>query len=616
VSWSEILYETFESGAPGWQAVGVPVPAITTYRAVAGSRSAYMTGGGVAPPGPYPNNSSSQLHSPLLNLAGFEEVYVDLWFFARYEDPQPPDFFDYALVFLVQGTSSYLLEPLIVPYTGDLAADPTSFNGWRHMVARVPPSWRLNGVKVVVQFTSDVSIGAEGVYVDEVWVGGTPDVDSELIGNDSYSARQYELKNAGQIANFGDDTNDLNAPEAWAAQAVSPGVVLAIIDDGVEAHGDLNLVTGYDATTGGIGGGPTSVDAAHGQACAGNAGAIRNNAAGVAGTAPGVKIMPVNGGATEGTLANGINLAVVGGAHVLSNSWGWVGAPNATIQAAIVNALNAGRTVLFAAGNGPDRPPYTYETAFPCNLTASTSLVCVGASSPADEHKGAASADGIFTWGSSYVGAGPDVVAPGPWSYTTDRPGNLGYNPPPAGVPATGIDLSYTHDFGGTSSATPKVAGVAALILSANSTLSGAQVKAILQATAKDIATAGVDDRTGAGRVDALAAVNAARPNLSIADGSAVEGGTGTSTPLSLTVTLSAPSAGVIVNYATVDGSAVANSDYLPVSGTLNIPAGASSRPGGRRGLLRRARQRHGRGRRGRHGDGHHPQRRLRRLHH
>jgi subtilisin family serine protease len=131
--------------------------------------------------------------------------------------------------------------------------------------------------------------------------------------------------------------------------------------------------------------------------------------------------MPVYLGGTFAEIAQAIDVAVAGGAHVLSNSWGWVGAPSPAIASAIRRALDAGVAVLFAAGNGPDRPPFTYDTAFPCNLTATTDLICVGASSPTDEHKGSASSDGSTWWGSSYIGSGPDVVAPSPWSYTTDR---------------------------------------------------------------------------------------------------------------------------------------------------------------------------------------------------
>lgn len=147
-------------------------------------------------------------------------------------------------------------------------------------------------------------------------------------------------------------------------------------------------------------------------------------------------------------MALGIDLAVQHGARVLSNSWGWVAAPSAVIEDAVRDALAANRVVVFATGNGPDRSPYSYDVAFPALLTATTDVIAVGASTLTDEYKGAAGSDGLFSWGSSYVGPGPDVVAPGSWSYTTDRRGVLGYN---AGPADTGIDADYTHDFGGTS---------------------------------------------------------------------------------------------------------------------------------------------------------------------
>jgi subtilisin family serine protease len=207
-------------------------------------------------------------------------------------------------------------------------------------------------------------------------------------------------------------------------------------------------------------------------------------------------------------ISKAIRHAVGKGATVVTNSWGWQGAPSSEIESAVRDALSRGVTVLFAAGNGPDRSPFTYETAFPCNLTASSAVICVGASSPTDEYKGAASSDGQFSWGSSYVGSGPDVVAPGGWSYSTDRLGAQGYNDGSRIDPLDATTADYTPDFGGTSSATPKVAGVVALMLSSNPELSPSQIKAILRATAKAIDTPGFDDRTGAGRVDAVRAVN------------------------------------------------------------------------------------------------------------
>jgi subtilisin family serine protease len=87
--------------------------------------------------------------------------------------------------------------------------------------------------------------------------------------------------------------------------------------------------------------------------------------------------------------------------------------------------------------------------------------------------------------------------------------------------PGTGQALGYTDgdyesDFGGTSSACPLVAGVAALVLSVNPALTAAQVKALLQRTARRIGPKSAYDASGHsvhfghGCVDARAAVAAA----------------------------------------------------------------------------------------------------------
>lgn len=513
--WTTLLTDGFEAGTVfnGGHANGATAadPAIVTSKARSGTKSVYMTGGGTAgvpPPGPYPNNCDSILQSDPLDFSAFEEAYVEFWFWAKYEDPGQTRY-DYGLFYLSDGQQIMGLY-LDLPFTGDLTTDPTTAGGWRRVLYRVPPSFRKAGIQVVIEFKSDGSVDAEGIYVDDFRVVGTADVDANPISSDTYSARQYELKNSGQIAGLGGDANDMNIPEAWAVAPVSPNVVVAVVDTGVELdHPDLNLVTGYDGDTGNIGGAPRTTDDNHGQACAGNAGAVSGNGKGVAGTAAGVKIMPIHWGSTLADMANSIRVAVDHGAKVISNSWGFPD-PDSTVADAVQYALDNNVTVLFAAGNGPDRPPYDYNTRFPCNLTATTAVICIGASSPTDEHKNASSSDGLHSWGSSYEGAGPDVVSPGPWSYTTDRQGAAGYNSDAA---ASGVDANYTHSFGGTSSSTPKAAGVVALMLSRNPALTPAQVKDVLRSTAHDIDAAGVDDRTGAGRIDALAAVNAVVTN-------------------------------------------------------------------------------------------------------
>jgi hypothetical protein len=525
VDWMTLVDESFESASlpAGWS-TGIFSGAknatwsVTDYRSHSGSRSCYATGGGtrgIAPPGPYPNNAIGWLDTPIVDLAAYEEVYIELWFYAKYQNPSynsssgVTTLRDYGLVGIYNpsiGITTFFDFLAIPGTTGNLTADVTTDNGWRRALFRVPLNLRLNNVMIEFVFYSNKEKAREGLYIDQVRVVGTTDVDKTPLGNDTYGARQYELKNAGQIAGLGNDDNDMEVPEAWdiavsrGFDPVSTDVLVAVIDTGIDLiHPDLNLEAGYDYD-GSAGG---SARNPHGTAVAGNIGAIYNNSRGVIGTAPNVKILSIFFGYTNANMAAAIDLAVEKGAQVLNNSWGWAGAPSSNIESAIYDALAAGRAVVFAAGNGPDRPPWTYETIFPCNLTGASNVICVGATSPTDEHKAAASSDGLFFWGSSYIGDGPDVCAPGSWSYTTDMTGSQGYNDG-----SLISDPNYTHDFSGTSSSTPKVAGIVALMLSIDPTLNPSELKRILGATADDIDAPGEDDKTGAGRVNAFEAVS------------------------------------------------------------------------------------------------------------
>jgi hypothetical protein len=477
----------------------------TAYRSHSGSYSMYCASGGpagVSPPGPVPINMDSYLFSPLIDLTSYEEVYIEVWFYAKNDLWPGPggDLYDFPSVWVVDNdTLSGYYRILGVLASGDCTTDPTTASGWRKLLFRVPPPLRVANAFFAITYESDDVDLFEGAYLDDIRIVATTDVDTEFLSSDTYSGRQYELKNVGQIAALGNDANDLEVPEAWGLVSVSPDIVIAVIDEGVDlTHPDLNLVQGYDydGTPGG------GYRGSHGTACAGNVGAIGDNGTGVIGPAPNVKIMPVYMGTTDANFASAIDVAVLNGADVLSNSWGWVGAPSTVIENAISAALAAGRVVVFAAGNGPDRPPWTYDVAFPGNLTGTTDVICVGASSLTDEHKAAASSDGAFGWGSSYVGDGPDICTPSPWSYTTDIQGAAGYND------GTWLaDPDYTPTFGGTSSSTPKLAGIVALMLSACPELTPAQVRSILRNTADDIDAPGFDDKTGGGRVNAHEAV-------------------------------------------------------------------------------------------------------------
>jgi subtilisin family serine protease len=91
-------------------------------------------------------------------------------------------------------------------------------------------------------------------------------------------------------------------------------------------------------------------------------------------------------------------------------------------------------------------------------------------------------------------------VAAGQSIYTTDRTGSNGYG-----------SGDYTI-IDGTSFSSPYAAGVAALILSANPSLSASEVETIMQTTCRDMSTIGYDTLTGWGMLNAEEAVRVALP--------------------------------------------------------------------------------------------------------
>lgn len=166
----------------------------------------------------------------------------------------------------------------------------------------------------------------------------------------------------------------------------------------------------------------------------------------------------------------------------------------------------AGRGAVVVCATGNDqRPRVGYPARDP-------NCIAVGASTDGDE----------LAW---YSNHGPQVwvVAPSNGGqrgiYTTDVaiPGR-GFNT--GSVALGGADGRFTNDFGGTSSATPLVAGLVALMLSVDPSLTPAQVKAHLAASARKIGPqAGYDaqghsHRFGHGRIDAEAALRSVTDGL------------------------------------------------------------------------------------------------------
>jgi len=301
----------------------------------------------------------------------------------------------------------------------------------------------------------------------------------------------------------------IRAPLAWDITPGNPAISVAIIDEGCDiAHEDIGYkLPGYDAFAGDNDPTPNGNDA-HGTACAGVAAMKMNNGKGGAGVAPGCQIVPIRiaqgiGGGFWSTdsakVADGIRKAVDAprSADVLSNSY------SVGDSSVVTNAFQYARTngrggkgcpIAAAAGNS-NAPPVIY----PARLSATIpGMMAVSATNEWDQRKSTTSLDGETWWGSSF-GPEVDIAAPGVHIYSPDITGAAGYS-----------SGNYIPNFNGTSSATPHVAGMMALVLSVDPDLRSWEVEEIVKRTAVDLGPAGRDQEFGFGRIDCRRALEAA----------------------------------------------------------------------------------------------------------
>jgi subtilisin family serine protease len=294
-----------------------------------------------------------------------------------------------------------------------------------------------------------------------------------------------------------------------AAHAITrgAGVTIAVIDDGMDIdHPELGgagkVVAPRDATLRTSDPRPNDTVPSredgdnHGTACAGVA--CANGVEGASGVAPLAKLMPIRLASGLGSIneAEAFRWAADNGADVISCSWGpadgqwwnpndprhtrFVALPASTkdaIDYVVTNGRGGkGCVVLFAAGNGN-------ESVDNDGYASYDKVVAVAACN--DQSKRSVYSDFgkaiCCAFPSSDFGYAPfnhpDALTPGIW--TTDRLGNFGYNP--GDLRFGDAAGKFTNDFGGTSSACPGAAGVAALILSANTALRWNEVKDILR---------------------------------------------------------------------------------------------------------------------------------------
>lgn len=323
----------------------------------------------------------------------------------------------------------------------------------------------------------------------------------------------------------------VNADQVWAQGNTGQGVVIAVVDSGVN-YNHLDLADhlwdggeafphhGYDIVNDDD---DPMDDKGHGTHCAGTV--CGNGTAGsLTGIAPDAILMCIKsiredgfGGAVN--IAGGMEWAVEHGCDAISMSLGMVNAEvtdKELLRRTCEALLDAGVLALVCAGNEghiqfyspiPNNvrvpascpPPYLD----PDQLANPGGLSCVMAIGAVDDNDEAAhfTSQGPVTWQDNEFGdyrydpgiglIRPDVCAPGVNIKSLDYNNINGYT-----------------ELSGTSQATPCVAGIVALMLSKNPELTPAQICQILEETSVKL-TPTKSNITGVGRVDALAAVNA-----------------------------------------------------------------------------------------------------------
>lgn len=345
-----------------------------------------------------------------------------------------------------------------------------------------------------------------GAKLDDQWA-----IKRVGLSNDEYSAWHSVPEDAAPVVVAVIDTGldwhhrDIDADNIWRNPGEDPDN--GIDDDG---NGYVDDVIGWDFLAGNNK--PWDYDG-HGTIVSGIIAAAQNNEIGIAGINPHAKIMVLkavnNFGTTRASfLAEAIVYAVDNGAQIINIS---VGGPRANPleQAAINYARDAGVLVIAAAGNDGVKL----------------------------EDFGPGGNDGVLTIGATHVddraaafsnfGEKIDLVAPGVdvlslrarYTDANFRPNGVddGDDEYEIGANFVGEDQRYIRA-SGTSFSTPIVTGVASLLLSQDQQLAAADIERILKLTAMDVDSAGNDQYTGYGMVDAQTALIAGQDFTITAD--------------------------------------------------------------------------------------------------
>mgnify|MGYP006421719755 CR=1 FL=1 len=231
----------------------------------------------------------------------------------------------------------------------------------------------------------------------------------------------------------------------------------------------------------------------HGTLVAGITAAVPGDAsAGITGVAPGATIVPLRAFGADGRgqtddIAAAIAYAADQSVDVVNMSFGR-SRPAPLLQEAVQYAFARGTVLVASAGNnGVDDPHY------PSDYPDVLSVVWL-----------AENGEDVPQISRSQFGIGVDLGAPGTNVFTSRLPRTDRLD----GTPVSEIAREDLYgNANGSSFSAPQVAGAAALVRAADSSLTAAAVRDILLETAADVNDPGWDHTTGAGRLDVLGAV-------------------------------------------------------------------------------------------------------------
>ena len=325
----------------------------------------------------------------------------------------------------------------------------------------------------------------------------------------------------------------VNADQVWALGYTGAGVVVAVVDSGVN-YNHLDLADhlwdggaefphhGYDVVNGDD---DPMDDKGHGTHVAGIV-CGDGTSGSQTGVAPDATLMCVKTTAADGfggavNIAGGMEWAVEHGCDLINLSQGMAGAEIADkeiFRRTCTAILDAGIVALVCAGNEGNA---FLQMAYPIPNNVRVPASCPPPYLDPDQMANPGPLSCVVAVGAvNYNDAAADFTSQGPVTWQDTEFGDYAYNPgiglirPDVCAPGVNIkSLDYNNTSGyttmdGTSQATPCVAGIVALMLQKNPELTPAQICQILEETSVKL-TPNKSNITGVGRVDALAAINA-----------------------------------------------------------------------------------------------------------